>query len=120
MRRPQIGKLGKQIAMGWDLGLRHLAVGEDSQESAASVIGECSAVGKASGARGIIRQYFRQQHRGGPLRLVRLISSCMLESVRENGKEAAVVHRLAREVGVPVLAGEEDGLCRQRTAIDLD
>src|ERR1700738_1315488 len=44
MGRPEIGKLGKQIAVVPYLVLRHLPICEDGQKSITGVIGECPPI----------------------------------------------------------------------------
>ena len=45
VRRPQVGELNKQIAVGPHSVPRHLPVCEDSQEGIGGIVGECPAIG---------------------------------------------------------------------------
>jgi hypothetical protein len=60
VRRPEVGELGKQIAVGPYLVPRHFPVCEDSQEGITGVVGERPAIAREYGrARGVIGQYVR-------------------------------------------------------------
>ena len=61
MRRPQIGKLGNQIAVWPYLVACHLPVCEDSQEEVRDVVGERPAIArKGCWARGVVAQKTEQ------------------------------------------------------------
>ena len=62
MRRTQVGKVGKQIAVGPYLVLGHLPVCEDSHEDVTGIVGERSPIAREGcWAGGIIGQHVRQQ-----------------------------------------------------------
>ena len=60
MRRPQVGELNKQIAVGPYSVARHLPICEDSQEGISGIVGECPAIaGEGRRACGVIGQHVR-------------------------------------------------------------
>src|SRR5262249_34883550 len=82
VRRPQVGKPGKQIAMRPYLVFRHLPVCEDSQEGVTGVVGERPAiVREGCWAGGVIGQHVRQQCPCCSPCFLRRIPTCMLQSV---------------------------------------
>src|ERR1700686_3995819 len=107
--------------MGLYLVFDYLPVCEDRQKSIASVVGECPPIAwKARRTRRVVGQYVRQQFPCRPARVLRRISTGVLERVRESGDETAIVCRLTREVGISLRTDEQDSLRGQRTAIRLD
>ena len=101
MRWPKIGELGEQIAMGLYLVLDYLPVCEDGQKSITGVVGECPPIAwKARRTRRVVGQYVRQQCPCHLARVLRRISTGVLQRVREPGNETAIVCRLTREVGI--------------------
>ena len=111
MRRPEIGKLGQQIAVRTCLIPRYLSVGEDSQEGVGDIVGECPAiVREGRGARRVIAQEVRQQCLCHSRCFVRRIATRMLQCVREDGNETGIVRRFPAEVGCVLLAGKEGSL----------
>src|SRR6266481_4210318 len=100
--------------------LRHLPIGEDSQEGIGDVVGECPAIvweGRGSG--GVIAQEVRQQCLCHPTCFLRLIPTRMLQCMRENGNKPGIVHRLPSEVGSVLLAGKEGSLVGPRAGISV-
>ena len=109
VRRPQIGKLGKQIDVGLNSVLGHLPVCEDRQKSIARVVGECPSIGwKGRGPGRIIGHHLWQKRRCDPCGLIRRIPTRMLQSVREPGNETGVVYRFTCQVGVSFRADQKD------------
>src|SRR6266404_5656006 len=118
VRWPEVGKLGKQIAVGPHLVLCHLPVCEDSQEGVSSVVGERPAIAREGcWAGGVVGQHIRQQSPCRSPCLLRRIPTCVLQSMREGGNEAGVVRRLTRQIGFPLRPNEKDGLRGQRAAV---
>src|SRR5262245_35566681 len=82
VRRPQVGKFWKQVAVRPDLVLHHLPVCEDSHEGVTGVIGERAATArKACWARRVIGQHVRQQCPCRSPCLLRRIPTYVLQSV---------------------------------------
>src|SRR6266436_6045624 len=107
--------------MGLYLVLDYPPVCEDGQERITGVVGECPPVAwKARRTRRIVGQYVRQQFPCRPARVLRRISTGVLQRVRESGDETAIVCRLTREVGISLRTDEQDSLRGQRAAIRLD
>src|SRR6516162_11174704 len=68
VRRPQVGKFWKQVAVRPDLVLRHLPVCVDSHENVTGVVGERPAIAREGcRAGGIIRQHVRSSVRAARL-----------------------------------------------------
>ena len=121
MRRPQVGELIKQIAVGPYFVPRHLPVCEDSQEGIGGIVGECPAIGwEGRRASGVIGQHVRQQCSRHTPCFRRRIPTRVFQRVCEDGDETGIVYRLTREVGISLPADKEDGLRGQRAAIRLD
>ena len=68
---------------------------------------------------GVIRQNIRQQCRRHALRLRWRISTCVLQSMRESSKEAAIARWFTAEVGISFF-DKQDSLGRPRAAFYLD
>src|SRR5262249_13078463 len=119
--RAHIGKLGKQIAVRPNLVLRHPPVCEDSHERVTGVVGERATIAREGcWAGGIIGHHIGQQAQcRSPCPLCR-ISSYVLERVCEDGNEAAIVRRFARQVGLSLRSNEEDSLRGQCAAVCLN
>ena len=121
MRRPQVGELIKQIAVGPYFVPRHLPVCEDSQEGIGGIVGECPAIGREGRrASGVIGQHVRQQCSRHTPCFRRRIPTRVFQRVCEDGDETGIVYRLTREVGISLPADKKDGLRGQRAAIRLD
>src|SRR5882757_9838287 len=115
VRRPQVGELDKQIAVGRYLLSRHPPVREDSQENITDVVGECPAIARESRwASGVIGEHVRQQCPCQPPRFFRGIPTRVLKRVREDGEETRIFRRLTRKIGIPLLANKERNLEGQR------
>src|SRR4029077_17155407 len=98
---PHVWKLEYQIAVRSYFVFRHLSIGEDANKNIERIVGECPAViGKRRRARRVIRQNIWEQGPRHALRLSRRISPCVFQSVREGIKEAPIVRRFTREVGI--------------------
>src|SRR5262245_7215738 len=121
VRRAHIGKLGKQIAVRPNLVLRHPPVCEDSHERVTGVDGErATIVREGCWAGGIIGHHIGQQaQRYSPCPL-RRIPTYVLERVCEDGNEAAIVRRFARQVGLSLRSNKKDSLRGQRAAVCLN
>src|SRR5690242_21336418 len=120
MWRPQVRKLGCQIAVWPYFVCRDLSICEDAQEDVERIVGECPAVvGKRGRARWVVKQGVREQRRRYPHRLSRRISTRVLQSVGEGRKETPIVGGLTREVGIS-LFDKQDPLRRTRSALCLD
>src|SRR6516164_3163801 len=119
--RPHIGKVGKQIAVRPNLVLRHPPVCEDSHERVTGVVGERATIAREGcWAGGIIGHHIGQQtQRRSPCPLWR-ISTYVLERVCEDGNEAAIVRRFARQVGLSLRSNKKDSLRGQRAAVCLN
>ena len=84
---------------------RDSSICENAHETIERIVGECPAViGKRRRARRVIRQNIWEQCARHALRLSRRISTCVLQSVREAGKETLIVRRFTSEVGISLLA----------------
>src|SRR6266436_5776606 len=78
--------------MGLYLVLDYLPVCEDGQKSITGVVGECPPIAwKARRTRRVVGQYVRQQFPCHPARVLRRISTGVLQRVREPGNETAIV-----------------------------
>src|ERR1700730_276238 len=111
VRRPQIGELGKQIAVGPDLVPGHLAVREDRQEGVGRIVGERTAIArKKRGTRRVVGQDVGQQCSRHPPCFLRRIATGVLQRMREDGDETGIVRRFARVVATSLRADEKDRL----------
>jgi hypothetical protein len=111
VRRPEVGELNKQIAVGPYSVPRHLPVCEDNQEGISGIVGKCPAIGwEGRRAPRVIGQHIRQQCSRHTLCFRRRIPTRVFQRVREDGDETGIVRRLTREVGISLPADKEDGL----------
>src|SRR5258708_26256259 len=97
--RPQIGELAEQIPVWTYFVSRHLPICEDRKEDIDGIVSECSAiVREGRRAPGIVGQDVRQQYPCNPLRFLRRITTRVLQRVREDGNETAIIRRLTGEI----------------------
>ena len=109
VRRPQVGELGEQIAVRTYFIPGHLSVCEDGQNDISGVVGECPAtVREGGGTLGIITQDIRQHCPCDSFCFLRRVPTRMLKRVRESSDETGIVHRVASNVGSPLLFGETE------------
>jgi hypothetical protein len=101
--------------------LRHLPVREDTEEDIGDIVVECpTIVREGRGSGGVIAQEVRQQCLCHPTCFLRLISTRMLQCMRENGNKPGIVRRLSGQLGSVLLAGKEGSLVGPRAAIRLN
>src|SRR6266851_6144027 len=99
---------------------RHLSICEDANKNIERIVGEGPAViGERRRARRVIRQNSWEQCPCHSLRLGRRIPPGVLQSVREGSKEAPIVRRFTREVGISFF-DKNDRLRRPGSALHLD
>src|SRR5271170_8330659 len=119
--RPQVGKLGKKIAVGPYLVALHLPICDDSHKGVGGVGGERPAIaGKGCWARGVVAQEVRQQCTCHPPCFLRRIPPNMLQRVCEDSDETSIVRGRLGAIGVVLLASKERSLRRSCTAIRLN
>src|SRR4029077_1336292 len=98
----------------------NLSICEDANKGIERIVGEGPAViGKRCRARRVKRQNIWEKCPRHALRLRRLISTCVLQSVREGGKETLIVRWFTSKVGISFL-DKNDRLRRPRAALHLD
>src|SRR3984893_7577745 len=97
--------------MGRYLVLDYLPVCEDGQEGVGGIVGERTAIArKGRGTRRVVGQHVGQQCSRHPPCFLRRIATGVLQRMREDADEAAIVLRLARMVSISLRADEKDRL----------
>src|SRR5580658_1805266 len=115
VRQPDVRERGEQVFVGPYLILCHLSIGKERQEEIYDIVGECPAIVRVGRRpRGIIVEDVRQHGPGDPRCFRRRISSGVLQRVREDGDETAIVRWLRSEIGGVLLAGKEGSLIGPR------
>src|SRR5215469_5749121 len=99
----------------------HLAVRVDRQENVDNIVGQCPPIVRKARrlARSIGKNVWQQLSRDGPC-VLRRVSACMFQFVREDANEPIIIRWLSAEVRFPFLSNKENRLHRSSTPLDLD
>jgi len=111
VRRPQVGKLGEQIAVRTYPIPRDFPIRDYSQEGIGDVIGGFAAIARvARRARGVIAQEIRQECPCHAPCFLRRIPARMLQRVSEDWDETEIGRRLPGAIDLVLLADKESEL----------
>src|SRR5215510_15674662 len=107
VRGSQVRELVEQIAVRPNFVSCHLSVRERREEDVDNVVGQCPAiVRKARRAARVIEKNVWQQLSRDAYCVLRPITACAFQLVRENANEAIIIRWLPAEVRLPLLSRE--------------